>query len=394
MTVARTLALAAAALAAAFWSGASSPAQEPQPTRGAQRPGEQSQDQTRRQTDPTRTRDQDRQRPGAGQQDPNQPGEARTREQGAQRQGAQQQLETTLAAKLALCNYEEVVLGQLASERAQNPEVKQFAQQMVQDHRQALTKLRQFRPSIQWQEFQQISDQSAQGRAATGQEDPAVARRGAEPGRTDRPTADRDDARRDLTAGREGQPRDAAGPGEGEVGRGQEGGAQAGPHRFILQISRETCKHKLEHTKRLLSQKQGAEFDKAYINQQIVAHVGALAELQAVEDQGSQQFQSFVKQTIPHVEQHLQKAQQIAQQLEGQGAAQPGAFPPGVQPGARQPGAQPGARQPGAISPELNQALSRERARELATPTSRSVRSAQMHERVAMAQRRRQGAAV
>jgi len=57
--------------------------------------------------------------------------------------GASQEIEQFLAGCLLARNQSEVDLSQFAQEQAENPEVKQFAQQMVQDHQKIIQQLQQ-----------------------------------------------------------------------------------------------------------------------------------------------------------------------------------------------------------------------------------------------------------
>ena len=58
--------------------------------------------------------------------------------------GANQEVEQFLASCLLAKNQSEVELSQFAQEQAENPEVKQFAQKMVQDHQKMIQQLQQF----------------------------------------------------------------------------------------------------------------------------------------------------------------------------------------------------------------------------------------------------------
>jgi hypothetical protein len=103
-------------------------------------------------------------------------------------------------------------------------------------------------------------------------------------------------------------------------------------------------------TKEILNEKQGNEFDKCYVGDQITQHVHMLAKLEASQNHVSPEFQQIIRQGQQTTEQHLKHAQTLAQQLEGERGARPGAQPGqpprGAQPGAARPGAQPGATRP------------------------------------------------
>ena len=67
-----------------------------------------------------------------------------------------------------------------------------------------------------------------------------------------------------------------------------------------------------------LKGRKGADFDKAYMDLQVRAHERTLGELRAFEPRAqSAELKSHIAQAIPKVEAHLQKAQQLRQQLGG-----------------------------------------------------------------------------
>jgi predicted outer membrane protein len=233
--------------------------------------------------------------PGATQQQRiQQPGQTgQIGQQGAQqgaiaRGGQQEQLVSILAGKLSLCNQVEIELAQIAVNQAERPEVKQYAQQVVQDHQQVGQQLEQIAP----------------------------------------PTA------RLRTAQRPG----AAGVGQASI-QGQQAGEGVRPAQFtqrqsgsggdqglqdeLLRISQRAAQNQLEMISESLRQFQGENFDKAFLTQQIAAHTMAIAELRALEGVGSQQFQQTVQRAQQVTQQHLETAKQLSQRFEqpGSGAA-------------------------------------------------------------------------
>lgn len=65
-----------------------------------------------------------------------------------------------------------------------------------------------------------------------------------------------------------------------------------------------------------LKDKKGADFDKAYMDFQVQAHQQTLSELQQYQGTAQNtQLKGMIQKAIPAVQQHLQKAQQIRQQL-------------------------------------------------------------------------------
>jgi predicted outer membrane protein len=267
--------------------------------------------------------------------------------QGAEgRQGRGQNVDQQVATMLAWGNYEEVQLGQFASQKSQNPQVKEFAQKMVEHHNQGLQKLQRFLPAGQWEQLQMRSSEGAAGTrpGATG----AAGARPTEGARDDqnRPNEERPGAARaaddQIAAAGQAERRQAAagqneqrpGEGRGAAGQGeQRGGA-------MQQIARETAQRCLQRTKEILNEKQGAQFDECYIGQQVMAHVGMLAKLEASQNHVSPEFQQVIRESTQTVEQHLKEAQTIARSLEQQGGGQRGARPgAGRAPGQDNPGA-------------------------------------------------------
>ena len=65
-----------------------------------------------------------------------------------------------------------------------------------------------------------------------------------------------------------------------------------------------------------LKDKKGADFDKAYMEFQVQAHQQTLSELQQYQNTAQNaELKAMIQKAIPAVQQHLQKAQQIQQQL-------------------------------------------------------------------------------
>lgn len=221
-----------------------------------------------------------------------------------------------LATWLAAGNHAEVELGKLAVERADDPAVKQFAEQMIDAHSKYLGKLQQFVPS----------ERQGNSSTTTNRET-----RESSPRATDRPRRELDPPARNDIDTRPTDPDRGSDPGRavadpnraGEL-RGRDSArstvqtrTHAGSHdNVIMQVGMNACHKKLEMTKELLEEYQGQDFDMGYLGQQIVAHVEMLATLKAMENHGTPEFQQVVKEGIQTTEAHLKHAKAIASRLE------------------------------------------------------------------------------
>jgi predicted outer membrane protein len=206
---------------------------------------------------------------------------ARTQPGAAAQAGQGNPLDQQIAVCLTLGNQEEVQLGQFAQDRAQNPQVKQFAQMMVEEHQQAVSKLQQAMPHLASLKLE-LNAQGATARAgATGATTSANQRNSAT-------------------------------------------GAQAGGQQQMVEFAKEVKQECLNLTTQELGRKQGADFDKCYIGQQLVAHTGMLAELKTAQRHvTNEQLRPIIQQGTQMTEHHLAQARQIMEQLDAGGQRQP-----------------------------------------------------------------------
>ena len=186
-------------------------------------------------------------------------------------------LQKHIAVCLILGNQEEAALGQFAQDRAQHDQVKQFAQMMAEEHQQANAKIQQAVPQLASMDLKLTATEGNAG-SAPGQ-------------------GTRDNQRQSAT------------------------GAQAGGQDQMVQFAKQVKQECLNLTQAELGRKQGAEFDKCYIAQQIVAHTGMLAHLRASQQHVSNELQPIIQEGTKMTEHHLAQARQIMEQLENEGGA-------------------------------------------------------------------------
>jgi predicted outer membrane protein len=174
-------------------------------------------------------------------------------------------------------NKAEIELSQFAQQQAENPQVKEFAQQMVQDHQQLA------------QQLQQVAGQQA-GQNDAQRQTSATTRLPGSPG------ADQTESRTSRTLTATG------------------GGQDSGVIEQLIQIDRQIVERQSQATREMLQQKQGKEFDKAFLGLAIHAHANMQAALETIEQHQLGQLAQVAQQASPVVEQHLEHAKMLMEQ--------------------------------------------------------------------------------
>ncbi len=203
---------------------------------------------------------------------PNELGQAQQEQPSRQvQQPAQsEQLAAYFVDKLLLANHSEKELSKIATERSQNPEIKQFAQTLIDDHTQFDEQLAQIAP-------QAVARFAEHDRArATGE--PAQVR-----------TSARERADHDLLT-------------------------------QLCAINHRAAANNLAMSKQMLETYQGKDFDMAFLGMQIGGHAWLLSELKALDGVGSSEFQQLVASTSKQVKEHLKQAEEIKRKYEDERA--------------------------------------------------------------------------
>lgn len=260
-------------------------------------------------------RDDAQNRGGAGQQD--RPRDEQNRDRAQHQTGehaahaGQKVDDRTLAAILLIGNQKEVAVSRLAAARAQNPEVKQFAQEMAQAHGQFISRLAQVA--------------GAQERATDGAGNPFSPQRDPA-GRAADANAAAGGANQTNDANRV-QARDAerenAQPGQ----VGQNGARRGDWQRYdlgaspIVSFDRELAEQCLQSTEKFLGQQQGTDFDRWFMALQLVEHMGMRDKLLVAQRHATGELKGVVDQGLQTTEQHIRQAEQVMRQLPQAGAA-------------------------------------------------------------------------
>jgi len=192
------------------------------------------------------------------------------------------------ATCVALGNQEEVALGQFASQKAKNPEVKKFAEMLVEDHTEYLGKLKNFAPEASSQGY-------LRGEGGTG---PKAGARN-----------------REATNQREGATQETA----TKTGAGVRTGDQSADGLKPSEIEREVAEECLNSAMAKLNEKAGtADFDKCFIGQQIAKHMGMKDKLAVYQRHASSELAQVFAAGQKKTEEHLAKAEDLMKMLEGE----------------------------------------------------------------------------
>lgn len=221
--------------------------------------------------------------------------------------GSNNQVDHYLATCLLGQNKAEIELSQIAMQRSENAEVKQFAQKMITDHQKMVSQLQ---PLAMMQAGANRGASSilggtseSQGRSETteGRSSDTRALPGSSGASQTLPP------RGSATAGSTATPTSeiATAAGGGEVQQ-------------LMQIDRQINERCLQMAKTELQEKSGVEFDKCYVGNAVGMHAHALAALQVIGKQSQGTIAQVAQQAQPTVQQHLEHAKQLMKQLDGQ----------------------------------------------------------------------------
>lgn len=199
------------------------------------------------------------------------PGQATAQRQPGQAGQAGQPggLDQQIAACMVLANQEEIALAEFAKERAESDQVKQFAEMLIEQHQQAINKIEQASPQVAAWKIQ---------------------------------------LRNAKADGAEAQPQ-ASGQAAGQ-----------NPQYLMARQIHEEC---LALTKEALSEMEGAEFDKAFVTQQCMAHLAMKAGIKGSEPFASQQLKPVLQEGLQMTEKHLAEAKNLKKQLKDDAAGEP-----------------------------------------------------------------------
>jgi len=189
-----------------------------------------------------------------------------------------------LAGWLLVDSNNEVALAQVAEQKAQSNEVKQFARQMISDHGEMGQKLQRFAAQAGFT----ITPSSTTP--------------------TTPPTSGNDDLDRNAERGR----RQGEIPEQGV--RPRDMGIGTGP--IDAQLIQELGQQCQQSARQELEQKSGTDFDRAYMTMMVAEHMRAKDMLTVFQRHVSGELRSALEEGQRTVETHLRHAQELCKQLE------------------------------------------------------------------------------
>lgn len=204
-------------------------------------------------------------------------------------------------------NLAEIALARIAEQRATDPEVKKFAQQMIEEHTAFLNKLR---GETSANSGQTTPGQNMAGQARTEQNTTS---------QTTEPQSREGKPGLDINvpgAGVHIQAGDTKDSRETPDGNRRANPQMAGGARQFLQIMKEVETQCLQTKTNELSQKEGSQFDRCYIGGQMAAHMKMADELSVFSRYATGDLQPILQEGLQTTKQHLAHVKQLAERLE------------------------------------------------------------------------------
>lgn len=196
----------------------------------------------------------------------------------------------TFAHKAAFCGIKEVVSSEIALEKTQNSQIRQFASRLIEDHSRANQELKRLAQT----KGIQLPPTNALTRSRTGKTSDQLPVRGTEDNTTVRPG---DQIPRDSTR-TPGAPGSTATAGQAATG--------AAHHEMMKQEAQKEVEH--------LETLSGKEFDRAYVEGMVKDHARAVELFQkASQSLNDPALKQFATSTLPKLRSHQQEAQRLLQ---------------------------------------------------------------------------------
>jgi predicted outer membrane protein len=215
---------------------------------------------------------------------------------GDQRTGHSSAVENYFVNCLLKHNKAEIEMAKFASEQSQNPQVKQFADQLVRDHQAVIDKLQQIAGT-----GTTVGRTNSDELGSTPRTD--ADRNAADPNRLPGAAIDATPGLNDRTT-------------TGETAANRPGAAQGSTAlNQVASIEEKIMDRCQQALREELQQKSGAEFDECFIGAQIGGHMHALAALEVLSQESQGQLKQIADEARPTIQKHLDHAKSLAKQL-------------------------------------------------------------------------------
>jgi predicted outer membrane protein len=222
-------------------------------------------------------------------------------------------MDSGFAACLIIDNQEEVALAELAQHKSKNAKVKEFAQKMVEDHTQFISKLEKF-------------NAGAAGQALRIETTTVTERRDGQPEARDnnrRENRDEEKANREEKKAENREARKAVrNPNDNDDQPIQKTETRttttqiaSGADQFLA-IKREMAQECLNETAKELNAKTDKEFDQCYMTQQAMAHHKMVISLRVLKRHASENLQPVLAEGLATAEKHLHHAKDLLKSLD------------------------------------------------------------------------------
>lgn len=240
--------------------------------------------------------------PGAQRQPDNRvPASAQPIHGAGQHQG---QGDRQIAACLMVDDEGEIALAKFALQKSENPEVKEFAEMMIQAHGECLQKLSKFAPNSTTVSHgsDASNPQNREKDRTVTTEDRAVTENRPANAAQKTPTNPQTNPNAKPTQAQPAGTRDQVAVGQLDY----------------VRIKQEIGRKNVETLKKELGERKGADFDKCYIGQQIGAHLHLADTVAVVKNYASPQLRTVLEEGEQTVGEHLAHAKQLMKKLEGE----------------------------------------------------------------------------
>jgi predicted outer membrane protein len=208
---------------------------------------------------------------------------------------------------------DEIASSRIAQQRSSNPDVKKFAMQMVEDHTRLMNRLEQFRGTEHGERTRGMrrGDRSPSSGAINN----GLVTQPQAGAQTTSPAAE---GQRGATT----QPNAVVQGQGGDQGLGRNMADQTGvaarhnAAREFATVMEEVANQTQRSFERELSQKEGVQFDRCYLGQQVMAHMWLTDALQVFERHASPGLQPILQEGLQVAQQHLTHAKALLSRIE------------------------------------------------------------------------------